>query len=208
MPHAIYMHSALVRDRHGSSDDPARIRRLLSVTRWDVGLSLAIAGSVNVAMLLLAASSLFGVHGIDGIQAAHAAIGGALGPAVALVFAVGLLASGLASTSVGAYAGAEIMRGLLHIRVPLLTRRLITLIPALVLLATPISPTWALVLSQVLLSMGLPFAIAPLARLTNDRDLMGQFVNGTPMRIASWLVTGLITVLNLALVWLTLTSSG
>ncbi|AXE39726.1 Divalent metal cation transporter MntH [Acidipropionibacterium virtanenii] len=208
MPHAIYMHSALVRDRHGSSEDPARTRRLLSVTRWDVGLSLAIAGSVNIAMLLLAASSLFGVHGIDGIQAAHAAIGHALGPVVALIFAIGLLASGLASTSVGAYAGAEIMKGLLHIRVPLLTRRLVTLIPALVLLATPISPTWALVLSQVLLSMGLPFAIAPLTRLTNDRNLMGRFVNGAPMRVISWAVTGLITVLNLALIWLTLTGAG
>lgn len=203
MPHAIYMHSALVRDRHGASSDPGRVRRLLRVTRWDVGISLAIAGSVNVAMLLLAASSLFGMHGIDGIESAYTAIRGALGPIVALIFAVGLLASGLASTSVGAYAGSEIMAGLLHVRVPLLLRRLVTLVPALVLLASPLSPTVALVLSQVLLSMGLPFALIPLMRVTNDGSMMGRFVNGAAMRVVSWGITGLITLLNVVLIVMT-----
>ncbi|WP_375407220.1 Nramp family divalent metal transporter, partial [uncultured Amnibacterium sp.] len=149
MPHAIYLHSALARDRHGTTSDPVRIRHLLRVTRLDVVLALVIAGSVNIAMLLLAAASLSGVAGTDTIEGAHAAIGIALGPVVATVFGVGLLASGLASTSVGAYAGATIMAGLLHLSVPLLVRRVVTLIPALIVLGVGFDPTLALVLSQV-----------------------------------------------------------
>ena len=107
------------------------------------------------------------------IEGAHAAVGDALGPTVALFFAIGLLASGLASTSVGAYAGAMIMDGLLRRSIPLLLRRLITLIPALVILASGLDPTRALVLSQVVLSFGIPFALIPLVRLTSNRELMG-----------------------------------
>lgn len=203
MPHAIYVHSALARDRHGHvTSAPAR-RILLRATRWDVGLALGIAGLVNLGMLLLAAANLQGVEGTDSIEGAHAAIAVALGPIVALVFAIGLLASGLASTAVGSYAGATIMEGLLHKRIPLLTRRVITLIPAIVLLAFGADPTTALVLSQVVLSFGIPFALIPLLQFTNDRSLMQEQVNGRAMRVALTTIVVLVVGLNLTLIVLT-----
>jgi manganese transport protein len=206
MPHAIYLHSALARDRHGVTTDPARLRTLLRATRLDVVLALLVAGTVNIAMLLLAAASLSGVPGTDTIEGAHAAIGSALGPVIATVFGIGLLASGLASTSVGAYAGATIMQGLLHVSVPLLARRVVTLIPALVILGLGVDPTLALVLSQVALSLGIPFALVPLAVLTSRRSVMGASVNPVPLRIAAGLVSALVVALNLTL--LVLTVSG
>ncbi|MGV8977195.1 MAG: Nramp family divalent metal transporter [Cellulomonas sp.] len=205
MPHAIYLHSSLARDRHGVSRDPVRIRRLLHANRWDVGLALVVAGSVNIAMLLLAAAALPGVSGTDTIEGAHAAIQNALGPVVGVIFGVGLLASGLASTSVGCYAGASIMSGLLHVRIPMLARRAFTLIPALVILGVGVNPTWALVLSQVFLSIGIPFALVPLIWFTSRSALMGQFVNRIPMRIVAVVVVLAIVVLNLLLLYLTLT---
>ncbi len=259
MPHAIYLHSALARDRHHAefaaiaekSDythrpaakapdagippiaasaairtpasataasaatasataaaldvTPGRLRTLLRVTRADVIIALLLAGAVNIAMLLLAASSLRGVDGTDTIPGAYDAIAAALGPVIATIFAVGLLASGLASTSVGAYAGSVIMKGLLRVRVPVLARRVVTLIPALVVLAVGIDPTWALVLSQVLLSIGIPFALVPLIRLTGDRMLMGEFADRMPVRIVAWVVVALIVTLNVVLIVLTIT---
>jgi manganese transport protein len=177
MPHAIYAHSALTRDRFGKVAEGPERRRVLRATRIDVTVALAIAGTVNVAILLLAAATLQGVDGTNTLEGAHAAIGAALGPVVATLFAIGLLASGLASTSVGAYAGAEIMRGLLHIDIPLLVRRLITLIPALIVLLIGFDPTLALVLSQVVLSFGIPFALIPLVRLTSLKQLLGESAN-------------------------------
>jgi len=208
MPHAIYLHSSLARDRHGSGHSPAGLRRLLVATRWDVALALLLAGTVNLAMLLLAASTLAGRTGVDSIEGAHAAIEDTLGPVVGIAFAVALLVSGLASTSVGSYAGAEIMQGLLKVRVPLLTRRLVTLVPALVLLATDLSPTWLLVLSQVVLSFGIPFALVPLVRVTSDRALMGEHRNGTATRVVAWGVALAIVALNVALLALTLSGVG
>jgi manganese transport protein len=117
-----------------------------------------------------------------------------------MVFAIGLLASGLASTSVGSYAGAVIMSGLLKVRIPLLARRVVTLIPALILLSVGIEPTWALVLSQVLLSLGIPFAVIPLIRLTGDARVMGEHVDAWYTRVAAWVAAGLVVVLNVALV--------
>ncbi|SKC41326.1 manganese transport protein [Krasilnikoviella flava] len=230
MPHAIYLHSSLARDRvrhdarvqrrhalaagagEGEGDEavpatpsPPVVRRLLLATRWDVVAALVLAGGVNIAMLLLAAANLPGRTGTDSIEGAHAAIESSLGPAVAVLFGVGLLASGLASTSVGAYAGAEIMSGLLHVRVSLLTRRLVTLVPAILLLATSISPTWLLVVSQVVLSFGIPFAMIPLVRITRDAGLLGSFRNGLATQVASWAVAAVIVALNVALLWLTFT---
>lgn len=229
MPHAIYLHSSLARDRHGApeptissgprhdagegitpqpriaSEGETRLRHLLRVTRWDVVGALVVAGAVNIAMLLLAAASLPGVAGTDTIEGAHAAITDALGPVIGMAFAIGLLASGLASTSVGAYAGAEIMKGLLRVRVPLWARRAVTLVPALIILAVGVDPTWALVLSQVLLSLGIPFALIPLVRLTGDRRVMGVHVDSAITRAVSWLVVALIVALNAALVVLTAT---
>ncbi len=203
MPHAIYLHSALARDRHGFSEDPAVRTRLIRATRFDVVGALLLAGVVNISMLLLAASSLRGIEGTDTIAGAHAAVTSALGPVIGVVFAVGLLASGLASTSVGCYAGATIMGGLLKVRVPLLARRVITLIPALIILGAGIEPTLALVLSQVLLSFGIPFALIPLIRLTGDRTVMGIHVDSRALKIAGWTSATLIVGLNCVLIALT-----
>jgi manganese transport protein len=205
MPHAIYVHSALARDRHGKATGDG-LRSLLRSTKWDVVIALTIAGAVNLGMLLLAAVNLRGVDGTDTIEGAHAAIASSLGPVVGVIFAVGLLASGLASTSVGSYAGATIMAGLLHKQIPLFARRVITLIPALIVLGFDIDPTWALILSQVFLSFGIPFALVPLLRLTNDRALMGESANKP---LVSWMlgiIVVLVVVLNLALIVLTLTT--
>jgi manganese transport protein len=204
MPHAIYVHSALARDRHGMAGGALERVRLLRATRWDVGIALTLAGVVNVGMLLLAAVNLRGVGGTDSIAGAHDAISHSLGPGVALAFAVGLLASGLASTSVGSYAGATIMAGLLRRRIPVFLRRLITLIPALVVLGAGVNPTWALVASQIFLSFGIPFALIPLLRLTGDRAIMGDQVNS---RLVRWLlvtVVILVVALNIALIVLTI----
>lgn len=204
MPHAIYLHSALARDRHGFSEDPAVRTRLIRATRVDVAGALLLAGVVNIAMLLLAASSLRGIEGTDTIAGAHAAVTSALGPVIGVVFAIGLLASGLASTSVGCYAGATIMGGLLKFRIPLLTRRVITLIPALVILGAGIEPTIALVLSQVLLSFGIPFALIPLIRLTGKREVMGIHTDSRALKIAGWTSATLIVGLNCVLIVLTI----
>jgi manganese transport protein len=208
MPHAIYAHSSLVRDRHGRPPPRAALPRLLVATRWDVVLSLLVAGSVNIAMLLLAASSLAGVPGTDSIEGAHAAITAALGPVIGVAFGIGLLASGLASTSVGCYAGSTIMAGLLHRHIPQTTRRAITLIPALVIIAVGVEPTWALVLSQVVLSIGIPFALIPLVALSSNRTLMGAFTNRVPLQAAAWVVVVMIVALNVALIGLTVTGQG
>lgn len=205
MPHAIYLHSALERDRHGVVTDPSRRVQLLRAAKVDVTLALFVAGGVNIAMLLLAASSLQGVAGTDTIEGAAHAISTHLGAGVGILFGVGLLASGFASTSVGTYAGDNIMKGLLHVRIPLLARRVITIIPALLILTTGGNPTFVLVLSQVVLSIGIPFALIPLARLTGRRETMGTFRNRTSLRVAAVTITAAIVALNLVLVWLTLT---
>ncbi|MDR0489039.1 MAG: Nramp family divalent metal transporter [Propionibacteriaceae bacterium] len=203
MPHAIYAHSSLAVDRHGpraSMDMPATLRS----TRWEVLVSLFFAGGVNILMLVLAASALSGVPGTDSIQGAHRAIETNLGPVVGALFAIGLLASGLASTSVGAYAGVTIMRDLLKRKVPVIVMRLITLVPALIILAIGVDPTWALVLSQVVLSFGIPFALIPLVRYTSSRFL-GQYASKPMLTVISWLAVGAIVVLNLMLVILLIT---
>ena len=204
MPHAIYVHSALARDRHGVVG-AGRASAILRATRWDVAGALGLAGLVNIAMLLLAASSLRGVPGTDTIDGAHTAVIAALGQGVGLVFAIGLLASGLASTSVGCYAGATIMAGLIHRRIPLLLRRLITMIPALIMLSFAVNPTRALVISQVVLSFGIPFALVPLLRLTGDRAVMGTHVDRPLVRVVMTTIVVSVVLLNVALIAMTVT---
>jgi manganese transport protein len=203
MPHAVYLHSGLARDRHGHPEPGPMRRMLLRVTRWDVGIAMVVAGAVNLSMLLVAATNLQGRDNTDSIEGAHAAVGDTLGPTVALLFAIGLLASGLASSSVGAYAGAMIMAGLLHVSISMVARRLITLVPALAILAIGVDPSRALVLSQVVLSFGIPFALIPLVRLTSDREMMGDDANHRVTTVFGWLVAGLISVLNVVLIYLT-----
>ncbi len=212
MPHAIYVHSALSRDRHRPNPHlhvpPHAVARLVKATRWDVIVALAVAGIVNIGMLLLAASTLAGEAGTATIEGAHAAITASLGPVVGVVFAVGLLASGLASTSVGCYAGGTIMEGLLKIRIPLLMRRLLTLIPAVVLLGVGFDPTMGLVLSQVVLSFGIPFVLVPLVVLTSSKPLMGRFADGLALRTAAIVSVILVVALNVVLLWLTFSGAA
>lgn len=209
MPHAIYLHSQLSKDRHPDArSTPARLQKILKATRLDVVLALILAGAVNIGMLLLAASTLGGVSGTDSIEGAHAAIVDSLGPVIGVVFAVGLLASGLASTSVGAYAGATIMNGLLHVRIPLQLRRMVSLIPAIILLSVGVDPTWALIVSQIVLSFGIPFALIPLLRLTGSKKVMGEHRDGLPLRLAALVSVVLIVALNALLLWLTFTGQA
>jgi len=207
MPHAIYAHSALTRDRFGAVPEGPMRRQILRATKVDVTVALAIAGTVNAAILLLAATNLQGIEGTDTLEGAHASLQSALGPAIAMLFAIGLLASGLASTSVGAYAGAEIMKGLLHVRIPLLLRRFITILPALGILVIGFDPTTALVLSQVVLSFGIPFALVPLVWLTRDRKLLGDATNALPTTITASVAAGLLITLNVTLLYLLFTGS-
>jgi manganese transport protein len=198
MPHAVYLHSALVRDRHGRAD-LTRAAPTLEAIRWDVVSAMVVAGAVNVGLLLVAAATLDGLD-IAGLPEAYAAIAGRLGTGVALLFALALLASGLASTSVGGYAGAVIMEGLLHRRIPLLARRLVTAVPALILLAAGLDATGALIISQVVLSFGIPFALVPLLRIAADRDRM-RLAPTRPVTLAlAWLVVGVVVVLNASLI--------
>jgi manganese transport protein len=198
MPHAIYAHSALSRDRFaGTTINPAR---LLRATRWDVSIAMVVAGTVNLCILLLAAANLAGVPGTDTLEGAYAALRDGIGPAVATIFAVGLLASGLASTSVGAYAGAEIMHGLLHVRVPMVVRRIVTLIPALVILGLGVDPTLALILSQVVLSFGIPFALIPLVVLTAR---LGRYRNTVTTSVLGIAASVFLIALNAVLLILT-----
>jgi manganese transport protein len=215
MPHAIYAHSSLARDRFrpaagrartdaAASDAAVSTLRALRATRWDVTIALAIAGTVNLCILLLAAANLAGVPGTDSLEGAYAALRDGIGPVVATLFAVGLLASGLASSAVGAYAGAEIMHGLLRVRIPLLARRLVTLVPALAVLALGVDPTLALILSQVVLSFGIPFALIPLVALTAKRDVLGAHRNRVWTTAAGILASAFLVTLNGLLLWLTL----
>jgi manganese transport protein len=205
MPHAVYLHSGLARDRHGHPDPGPHRRRLLRITRWDVGLAMVVAGGVNAAMLLVAALNMQGRGDTGSIEGAYAAVRDTVNPTIAVFFAIGLLASGLASSSVGAYAGAMIMQGLLHRAVPMLVRRLVTLMPALLILAYGFDTTRALVLSQVVLSFGIPAAVIPLVRLTGNTALMGADVNHRVTTVVGWVVGVMISLLNVVLIYLTVT---
>jgi manganese transport protein len=199
MPHAIYLHSALARDRHGHKSGPA-LRKLLSHTRVDVGTAMIVAGGVNLAMVLLAARALRGRLDVGSLAGVYHGLSVSLGGVVAVLFAVGLLAAGLASTSVGCYAGSVVAGGLLRVRFPIAARRVVTLVPALALLAAGADPTRTLLLSQVVLSFGVPFALIPLVRLTGSAEVMGDSVNSRWTTALAWVVAGLIVALNVALV--------
>jgi len=197
MPHAVYLHSALVRDRHGRAD-AVSARPVLGALKADVVLAMLVAGSVNIGMLLLAGSTLFGLE-LDGLTAVHGAVRSELGATLGLLFALALLASGLASTSVGGYAGAVIMDGLLRRRIPLLWRRLATAIPALLLLGAGADPTRLLILSQVVLSFGIPFALIPLVRIARDETLMALAPTQRGTIVVAWGVAVAIVALNAVL---------
>ena len=202
MPHVIYVHSALTPNRLPAEGETQR-RVVAKGLRIDVLIALGIAGAVNLAMLLVAASSFHGtsIPGTDTLEGVHAGLAATLGAAAAVGFAVALLLSGLASTSVGTYAGEIIMQGFLRRRIPLLVRRMITLLPALAVLAIGVDPTRALVLSQVVLSFGIPFALIPVVMFTRRRDLMGSLVNRRATTAAAVAITAFVVALNAFLLW-------
>ncbi|MEU4790179.1 Nramp family divalent metal transporter [Micromonospora tulbaghiae] len=202
MPHVIYVHSALTPNRLPAEGEAQR-RVVAKGLRVDVLIALGIAGAVNLAMLLVAASSFHGtsIPGTDTLEGVHAGLATTLGTAAAVGFAVALLLSGLASTSVGTYAGEIIMQGFLRRRIPLLIRRMITLLPALAVLAIGVDPTRALVLSQVVLSFGIPFALIPVVMFTRRRDLMGSLVNRRATTAAAVTITAFVVALNAFLLW-------
>ncbi|MDH7906253.1 Nramp family divalent metal transporter [Bifidobacterium catenulatum subsp. kashiwanohense] len=204
MPHAIYLHSTLVNDHYSAGQKKPDIKTLLHGSKVDVVWALLLAGTVNLALLILAANSLYGVTGTDSIEGAQHAIAAALGPVVGTIFSIGLLASSLSSTSVGTYAGAEIMHGLLRVKAPMWACRVVTLVPALIVLWFAKNPTEALIIGQVILSIGIPFAIIPLMKYTHDRSLMSDHVDGPVKFAINMIVVSLIVALNVILVFLTL----
>jgi manganese transport protein len=200
MPHVIYLHSALTQDRIPPRDDAER-RRLLRFQRIDVSVAMGIAGLVNMSMLVIAASLFHdnGLTGLDSIEEAHAQFGSMVGSGAALAFALALLASGLASSSVGTYAGQVVMQGFIARTIPLVLRRLVTMLPALIVLAVGLNPSRSLVISQVVLSFGIPFALVPLVLLTRKREVMGALVNRRVTTLVAAIVAALIIALNLFL---------
>ncbi|MFI7624982.1 Nramp family divalent metal transporter [Microbispora rosea] len=206
MPHVVYLHSALTQHQGAPGGPPDEMgrgqvrsedvrREAVRASRMDIAVALGAAGLVNMAMLTVAAVT-FGGGDPGSLQAIHAGLGQVLGPGAAVAFALALLASGLASSSVGTYAGQVIMAGFLRRRVPLLARRLVTIIPAMAVLAAGVDPTRALVLSQVALSFGIPFALVPLVAFTGSRKLMGDLVNRRLTTVAGVAVAAVISALN------------
>jgi manganese transport protein len=205
MPHVIYLHSALTQSRLKPRDDKEK-RALLRFQRLDVTIAMGLAGLVNMSMLIIAAS-LFHANGLtdlDTIEDAHKQFGAMVGSGAALAFALALLASGLASSSVGTYAGQVVMQGFIARTIPIILRRAVTMAPALIVLALGVNPSRALVISQVALSFGIPFALVPLVLLTRRKDIMGALVNRHVTTIAASVVAALIIALNGFLIYETL----
>jgi len=198
MPHVIYLHSALTQNRVRARDDGER-RELLRFQRLDVFIAMGVAGLVNMSMLIVAAKLFHGQLEVDSIEEAHAGFELKLGAGAAIAFGIALLASGLSSSSVGTYAGQVVMQGFIRRSIPLVVRRLVTMAPALVVLAIGLDPTKSLVASQVVLSFGIPFALVPLVLLTRRRELMGPLVNRRLTTAAAVTVAGLIIALNVFL---------
>jgi manganese transport protein len=203
MPHAIFLHSALTQGRIVVKD-PARMRRLFRFEVADVTIAMTVAGIVNMAMLIMAAAT-FHRHGLTSVatlQDAHKTLEPLLGKAASVIFALSLLASGLSSCTVGTSAGQVIMQGFVKRKIPVWVRRLVTTVPALVVIAIGLDPTRTLVISQVVLSFGLPFALVPLVLFTADKSLMGPLTNRRVTTVLMTVITATIIVLNVFLVYL------
>jgi manganese transport protein len=209
MPHVVFLHSALTQGRIVVRD-PGQLRRLFRYECVDVTLAMGVAGLVNGAMLIMAASTFFGqgLTTVGTIEEAHRTLAPLLGSASSWVFAVSLLASGLSSSTVGTMSGQVIMQGFVHWQIPIWLRRLLTMLPALIVIGIGLEPTRTLVLSQVVLSFGLPFALAPLAIFTARADLMGVLVNRRPTTVVFGAVTLLIIALNMFLLYQILLGRG
>jgi manganese transport protein len=200
MPHVVYLHSALTSTRMHAADAGEK-RTLLRYQRLDVMLAMGIAGVINLTMLV-GAAGLFhkaGMPGVDSIEGAHDGMSRLIGGGAALAFAVALLASGLSSSSVGTFAGQVVMQGFIARQIPLFLRRAITMAPSLVVLAIGVNASTTLVISQVVLSFGIPFALVPMIFLTRRRDVMGALVNRRHTTVVASVVAAMIIGLNVFL---------
>lgn len=202
MPHVIFLHSSLTQNRIVVRD-PERLKKLFRFERIDVVIAMSLAGLVNAAMLIMAAATFYanGLSGIGTIEEAYRTLQPLLGPLAGTVFAISLLASGLSSSTVGTMAGQVIMQGFLQRKISVWIRRLVTMLPALIVIYLGLDPTRTLVLSQVVLSFALPFAVVPLIMFTRRRDLMGVLVNRHRTTVVAAVVAILIISLNLFLLY-------
>jgi manganese transport protein len=201
MPHVIFLHSALTQDRI-----PARGEKKLRLFRYefaDVFLAMTIAGVVNAAMLIMAAATFFnnGLHEIGTIEEAHRTLSPLLGGASSTIFAISLLASGVSSSAVGTMSGQVVMQGFMHFHIPVLIRRIVTVIPSIIVIVIGLDPTSTLIISQVVLSFGLPFAVIPLVFFTGKKAIMGDLVNRPTTTFFAGLAAALILALNIYLIY-------
>src|SRR6266498_5446905 len=200
MPHVIYLHSALMQNRIVPRNDE-EARKLYKYTRIDVVIAMTIAGLINMSMLVVAATVFFGsgLTDVESLEGAHRTLEPILGGASSVLFALALTASGLSSSTVGTMSGQVVMQGFIRRRIPLFVRRLVTMIPAFVVIGIGLDPSRTLVISQVVLSFGIPFALIPLVMFTSRRDVMGVLVNRRPTVAAAVVVAALISRLNIFL---------
>jgi manganese transport protein len=199
MPHAIYLHSGLTQKRVVGKSEAER-KKIFQFEFVDIVIAMVIAGAVNASMLIVAAALFFknGLH-VEDIDVAYTELGNLVGPAAAVFFGIGLLIAGLSSSSVGTMAGDMVMQGFIKKRIPLYVRRFVTIVPPIVIIALGINPTKALVVSQVILSFGIGFALVPLIMFTSNKKLMGSLVNRRITTIVAWGVAALVIGLNLFL---------
>ena len=206
MPHVIYLHSALTQNRIVGADEEAR-RRIFRFEQIDVMIAMGFAGAINAAMLLTAAGA-FHSRGLfevgDDLRDVFDALGTHVGGQADILFGIGLLASGLSSSSVGTLAGQVVMQGFIRRQIPIFLRRAVTMLPAFVVLAVGLDPSRSLVISQVVLSFGIPFALIPLLLFCRDRGLMGSLVNRNATTVLAVVVASVIVFLNVFLLWKTL----
>jgi manganese transport protein len=202
MPHVIYLHSALTQDRIVGRNSDER-RRILRFEKVDVVIALALAGVVNLAMMIVAAALFHGggLTGVETIEGAYNGLKTLNSQGAATIFGIALLASGFASSSVGTMAGQVVMQGFIHRQIPIFLRRAITLAPALLILAIGVNPTDALVGSQVVLSFGIPFALVPLLLIASKREIMGDLVNPRWLSVLAGAIASLIIALNVFLIY-------
>jgi len=204
MPHAIYLHSSLTQSRIIGRNENEK-RRIFRFEFIDIIIAMIIAGAINMSMLIIAAA-VFHTQGmiVEDLDVAYNGLKDALGPMAAVSFGLGLLIAGLASSSVGTLAGDVVMQGFIRRKIPLYLRRAITMLPPLVIIASGVNATYALVLSQVILSFGIAFALVPLVMFTSKRDIMGSLVNHRITTILGWFVVVIVVALNIYLLWETI----
>ncbi|MCU4766002.1 Nramp family divalent metal transporter [Bacillus toyonensis] len=203
MPHAIYLHSALTQRRVVGTNDEQK-KKIFRFEFIDIIIAMVIAGAINASMLIVAAALFFknGLH-VEDLDVAFNQFSNLVGPASAALFGIGLLSAGLSSSSVGTMSGDIIMQGFIRMHIPLYLRRFITMIPPLVIIALGVNPTYALVMSQVVLSFGIAFALVPLIMFTSSKKIMGVLVNHRITTFIAWIIAALVIVLNIFLLYQT-----